>query len=104
MRRPRDRADGKTSPSRATRASTREEGNNCPGSRSRVVSFKPMSRQTNEYIFERRLVNADGIDLPRKSLDQVRDELVTVRAFNADTAIQHLRLDPEPFTDLLGER
>src|ERR1017187_519081 len=103
IRPPHGRAGGRTAPSHATRVSTMAEQSSCSRSRSCVLSFKPMSRQADEYIFQRRLVDTNRINLTRKCLDQIGDELVPVSPFDAHAAIQYLRHEVEPFADLLSQ-
>src|SRR5258706_11423048 len=70
---------------------------------SRRYLLEPATGPTNEHIFQRRLMDADGINLTGERLNQFGNEFMAVGAFDAHAAIQDPRLDAKPLAHLFRQ-
>src|SRR5712692_1731111 len=70
----------------------------------RALLPQPMPGLVNEDVLQRRLRDADGVDLAGEGLHQLRDELVAALAFNAHRAVDHGGGETEALLDLLAKR
>src|SRR2546423_887951 len=66
--------------------------------------LKPMPRHVNKDVLERRLPQRHRADLSRKSLDELRDELVPPVPLDPQRPIHRLRLDRKPLADRTAKR